>query len=122
MKLIRLITAATLCFGFYSTAFAKSSSIYAVPFYHLKIKADRSISAIYSFDPAHQVLVCKADKFTSPNIAYPLGRNTLHYYMPIRLTANPAFQGHLANPNGTIKISNTDATSVPIECYNLTVG
>ncbi len=114
MKYIRLLLATLLFFTLQTAAFAR---IYTIPLYHLKIKAQRSISVIYALDPAHQVLICKAEKFTSPNIDYPLGNKTLHNFLPIHLKANETFEGKLANQNGTIKISNTDFSSVPISCY-----
>lgn len=93
-----------------------SCAFITVPFSNISINPNESIQAGYSFGN-HAIIFCFDSSLqTVANIQWPYKGQTKNSSLPIPLKTSEEFTGQFADTNGTIKIINTTAHILTINC------
>jgi|GEM_PF-5215315 hypothetical protein len=92
----------------FGIAQAKGDIFYDAPFSNIEIKPASKIYVRYQFDPQKKVLVCKAepdtDAITSAEWEYKDATRKVE--LPVVLKDNSHTEGHYADPEGKLVITN----------------
>lgn len=108
MKLLKYIVALPLAFSFIGIAQAKGDIFYTAPFSNIEVKAASKIYVDYGFDSHQQTLICKTlpndGVMTSAEWSYKDATRKIE--LPVTLKDDARFEGHYADPEGKLTITN----------------
>ncbi len=114
MKAMKYIFILPLTFMSISMAQAKNDIFYDVPFSNVEIKPASKVYVKYQFDPHKMVLICKAspesDAITSVEWAYKDATRKIE--LPVVLKDAPRVEGHNADPESKLVITNEYGSSL----------
>ncbi len=108
MKLLKYFLILPLIFSSIEIAQAKGDIFYTVPFSNVEIKAASKIYVDYNFSSHQQTLSCSAalpDNVIS-SIEWAYKDATRKIDLPVTLKDDARFEGHYADPEGKLIITN----------------
>lgn len=125
MKMLKRLTALALicpalCFAQNPTMLLK------IPFYNVNVSQSTKVVADYQFNPLHQMLVCTSTSLAAPQVYWTYKNAEYAAIIPagghISLKDHDYPEGYFADPNGRIKIINSDKADLLLSCEYHTWG
>ncbi len=113
MKFLKYIAVLPLVFLFIGAAQAKGDIFYTVPFHHVEVKTASKIYVDYNFSAHQQTLVCETDSANDAitSVEWSYKDATRKIELPVTLKDNALFEGHYADPEAKLVITNDFGSS-----------
>ncbi|OGT46606.1 MAG: hypothetical protein A3E83_07360 [Gammaproteobacteria bacterium RIFCSPHIGHO2_12_FULL_41_20] len=113
MKLLKHAAILPLVLLFGGAAQAKGNIFYTVPFHNVEVKAASKIYVDYDFSAHQQTLVCQTDLTNDAltSVEWNYKNATRKIELPVTLMDDDRFEGHYADPAGTLSITNDFGSS-----------
>jgi hypothetical protein len=113
MKFLKYAAVLPLALSFIGVTQAKGDIFYTAPFHNVEVKAASKIYVDYSFDSHSQTLVCQADSANSAitSVEWSYKDATRKIGLPVTLKDDARFEGHYADPEGKLVITNDFGSS-----------
>lgn len=113
MKILKYAAVLPFAFLFIDAAQAKGDIFYTVPFQNVEIQAASKIYVNYDFSAHTQTLVCTSNQqdeaITSVEWSYKDATRKID--LPVTLKDDSRFEGHFADPEGKLVITNDFSAS-----------
>ena len=96
-----------------TSAHANGNLYFNVPFKNIEIKPASKIYVIYDFDPRQETLACSTSSQTDAvtSIEWNYNEASRKIDLPVILKNEARFEGHYADPNGRLAITNEYGSS-----------